>query len=341
MITDRNEAVRHNSCKKLAQLGKVIFTMAAQARDRHADCINLQDEYHTAILQLVERHQENAEEISKTLVQFRKSCVDNSCREWGLLYKQIKSTLTTLTQQTKAKLSVFMTDAQNFQKSIKDMQESALHGSAKVAASANDVFKDLKSKSWSTTADVRSFRATIQPILDRTESYRVQSEENMRLRKADYAKAISQKRSEITKFVRLALEQHRGPFLAIGTHLAELEGECQAYGKEYAKISAERNVFIQKQKVKRNQILSQTRDQWKDLREQIRSLKVRQKLGEQSHSVEAGDLIRALKVAKVNDRSAIDALDQEIHSQEIEGRKYADSHHIEMQKLEIRDEAAN
>ena len=72
IITDRNEAFKHNSCKKLAQLGKVIFTMSAQARDRHDELARIQDKYENLIMDLVEKHQEQAENIAKALVQFRK-----------------------------------------------------------------------------------------------------------------------------------------------------------------------------------------------------------------------------------------------------------------------------
>ena len=45
MITDRKEAFKHNSCKKLAQLAKVILTMSSQARDQNDELVDIANDY--------------------------------------------------------------------------------------------------------------------------------------------------------------------------------------------------------------------------------------------------------------------------------------------------------
>ena len=99
MITERGEAFKHNSCKKLAQLAKVIFQMSKANLERNEEITNIVIKYESSIAQIVDQHQKSAEEIARKLVAFRKSCIDRECQEYANQYKVIKTRLINLSKE--------------------------------------------------------------------------------------------------------------------------------------------------------------------------------------------------------------------------------------------------
>jgi hypothetical protein len=53
---------------------------------------------------IIDFHQESAEQIESGLIQFHKSRVDCSCREWGIFYNQLKTDLIALHSTQVAKI---------------------------------------------------------------------------------------------------------------------------------------------------------------------------------------------------------------------------------------------
>ena len=96
MITERKDAFKHNACKKLAQLAKVIFLMSKAKLERNEEINNIIIKYETGIGNLVRQHEKSIEEIAKNLVLFRKNCIDQECQKYALQYKVVKSKLTDL-----------------------------------------------------------------------------------------------------------------------------------------------------------------------------------------------------------------------------------------------------
>ena len=56
MLIDKNDAFRHNVCKKLAQLGKVIFTLTAAQRDREDEMHDVSLNFEEQIAKFFERY---------------------------------------------------------------------------------------------------------------------------------------------------------------------------------------------------------------------------------------------------------------------------------------------
>jgi hypothetical protein len=332
MITDKNDAFRHNACKKLAQLAKVIFTMSAQARDRHGDLCCVEDQYDNAMLDLLDRHQENAEAVAKTLVLFRKGCVDSSCREWGTLYKQLKADLVNLAARQRARFVGLTTEAQQVALSVKSMQQAALQEAMRAISAADELIKELKSRSKPATAIKRLIRAKVQVILEKIEAFRSEAERHFEELRAGHLREVGKNRGSIIAFLRAELEKRRDVFMAIRSDLVKLGDEIGLLRQQYLALMNERNAIMKRHAQTRTQLVTDSRDSSRASKRQITQIQEQHKVELKKQNASLAELKRALQLARANHKAELERLRQEAHQLKRQRRKAADSHRNELQR---------
>ena len=144
MTIDRNEAFKHNSCKKLAQLGKVIFTLTANELDKDEEKLQIQKEYEDSITGIFEKQYKQAELIHTNLVRFRKSCIDKACSEYGNYYKQLKNEYSEIiTNQTK-KLQDIISELKQAKDILKESNKNTSSLVKQINAAADNYFNEVK-----------------------------------------------------------------------------------------------------------------------------------------------------------------------------------------------------
>ena len=87
---DLNEIYIHNCCKKLVQLVKVITSMKNNNYDRNETISKLSESYNQLILKLFNDHKDMLENMTDSLYQFRKDFIDEQCKNYGPVYKDLK-----------------------------------------------------------------------------------------------------------------------------------------------------------------------------------------------------------------------------------------------------------
>ena len=340
IITDRNEAFKHNSCKKLAQLAKVIFSMSSQARDRRNEILRVQNKYENMIADLVESHHTRAEAIAKALVQFRKSCVDRSCREWGTLYKRLKMNLANLSSTQNAKISEIIDEAQQLANDIKSIQTEALRHATEVLECADGLQRDLKQKTRPTTTSRKTIREALRPIFDKMDELNDESERRVKALKSEHAKEIAANRAEIAKFLKEELIKRRGTFLEYRDKLTQLEDDVQALRDQYREIVDSRDAMTTENKQTRNSLVSETKSALRRIRLDCKSLKAKEKMNKKTHMSEMNDLKQQFHIQKKNHKAEIDAIRAQTHSQRRQRKSYAEAHEANMKKRSNEDQLA-
>jgi hypothetical protein len=332
IVTDQNEAFRHNSCKKLAQLGKVIHQMSSQACGRYNQLFAIHDQAEKAIVALIERHQEKAEAISKALVQFRKKCVDSSCREWGAIYKQIKIDLLSLYSAQSGRISEIVGNRQKLDRAVKSLQAPTLQTASVVLVAADDLFKDMKAKTRPATATRRLIRQHVDRIVDKFEQFQKEREASFRAQRAGHAKDVARSRREITATLKEELDKRRGPFGDMRARFVSLETDVKDLREQQRAAMKLRDEMMAKHKADRNALLADTREQWRSLRSRTGSEKDRQQLEQKSHTHELNDLKRALQLSRTNHETELSGVQRQIDGQIRQRQKYAETHENEMKR---------
>jgi hypothetical protein len=326
MLTDRKEAFRHNSCKKLAQLAKVIFTMATQIRDRQANYREMAEETDLAIQAIVASHRESLTAIGRSLAHFRKDCLDGACREWGAQYRDVKNGLTALASAQEAKFTQLACDAAQLSQSLKQMQLQTLTMAKRALIAADTFSQTIPSKlNAPVSVDVR-------PIMDKMEAFRKESEARMRALTAAHMKEIAKNRAAIAKLLKAELSRRRGPFLEIRSKLSTLEGNVKELRSKYSEVVKGRTGAFQKYKSDRAKLMTETKELHQLHRQKMGQIKDQQKLAMRNHAAEVADLKQQLLVEKRNHRAELDAISQEIEREKRHQKEHSDSHTGTMQK---------
>ena len=143
MITDKNEAFKHNSCKKLAQLAKVIFQMSSLAKDRQDELQSITVHYESPIAQMVRQHYSLAEGISKDLVSFRKTCIDQACQDYGNAYRNIKANYSNLCRSKLQQLSDIYDELKKMLQFINDTKIKAINDSDKLSKHSTKIQNEI------------------------------------------------------------------------------------------------------------------------------------------------------------------------------------------------------
>lgn len=271
MITDRNEAFKHNSCKKLAQLAKVIFTMGSQKRDRNAEMNSILNDYEQVIQQLVVLHNQKAQEISKNLIAFRKSCIDTSCKSFGVVYKKSKAEFNNMIKEQNTRFNQLIQDAQNLKKDIIEMNNSSKSAADATIKIAQEVEKDLQTKQKE--GNLSNTNSAIKDILDSIRIAKEESEKRQQDMRAQHAHEITTNRKAINIFLSSEILKRKEFFQDLKNRLGKLKSNINEMRNDRNKI-IESNLNNSKRiREIQKKMQDDTKNQCKSIASQIVTLK--------------------------------------------------------------------
>ena len=167
MITDKNEAFHHNSCKKLAQLSKVIYAMSAQKQDRIDSNYDLIDDFDEVIVDTINQHQYQLDLINNSLYKYRKKCIASSCKHFGSIYKQTKTDYANLISEQGDKYMNLINEIKIIEKGIREFQMKALQAAANFLDNSEVIEKELSLKMNMPSPNSKSIRKEVRPILEK------------------------------------------------------------------------------------------------------------------------------------------------------------------------------
>lgn len=180
MITDRNEAFKHNSCKKVAQLSKVIVSMRNISMDHAALLLSVQQKYENQISQIFIDHRQQLEDMNTRLFNFRKATIDNECRKFAQKYKATKTEYNELVTSRIETINNISREAKDLSEIIANLRKQNFQAADPVIHSA-DAFKaefmptkkKVKSKSKS------DLNSVINPVNQKMKQLQAEHEERL------------------------------------------------------------------------------------------------------------------------------------------------------------------
>ncbi|EAX87013.1 hypothetical protein TVAG_231800 [Trichomonas vaginalis G3] len=144
MYAERAEAFTHNSCKKVAQLVKVVTIMAEQARDSQMSLVRYTNHYEEAIHKLSDDYIDRLNEMGSQLSKYRKSVIDKMCRHFGNKYKDSKGDYTASVKNVAAQFSDIVANFKKLRKDCVKFETDVTISANEVTKSADDFFSDVK-----------------------------------------------------------------------------------------------------------------------------------------------------------------------------------------------------
>ncbi|OHT01238.1 hypothetical protein TRFO_31981 [Tritrichomonas foetus] len=332
MITDRNEAFMHNSCKKLAQLGKVIFTMSAQILDRKDEASDLMNEMEDLIQKAVNDYHENAESIAKDLVKFRKQCVDDACKEFGSLYKQLKVDYANLRATQGDRLQNLLTESKEIITNIKEFQNEALASASEVMKAADEFSIGVRSHIPRPSTARKVVKDSVQPIFDKMDQAQIEADQRVKQIRSEHMTKMAESKKEIAIFIKDELRGRKDRFIAIQNDINSLKSELHGIKHDFAASIRQGKEFYHAKHEYRDDLVKGTREACTDVARQMKNIRNSDQKALKQHNVTISDLKTQLQRNKNAHKSQIDALRRQAKEQKLKRHQFSDRTGFELQK---------
>lgn len=332
MITDRNEAFMHNSCKKIAQLGKVIFTMSNQVREREEEALNVQSECENIIQKIVDDHQEKAEFIAKSLVHFRKKCVDESCKEFGSMYKQLKIDLANQRSDYVKNLERLTSDAYKLIQQIKDFQNNSLMAAVSVTKTAESCVNDLKDLSSKPNASKREVKSNIQPILDQMIQAKKDAEDKLVKMKSEYTNKFSAKKNEYRQSIQNEFINRKDSFSNMKNQIESIKTDIDSIKCDFASVIRKEKDFYKQKHQNRDELMKETCEACNDIAKSIKETTSASQKENKQHQTNLNSLKNQSQRKKKEYQMQLDSINRSIKEQKRQRHQFTANTDYELQK---------
>ena len=310
VIIDRNEAFKHNSCKKLAQLGKVIFSLSSSEKDKIDEQNEIITENEEQVHEIFVRHNQQMDEIQKDLVRFRKSCIDKYCNEFGSYYKQLKSDYADLIQSQTQKLQNILDDLIKTKKDLIEMEKNASTQSKSISELAKKLTSDMKGKNK--TNSKKDLNAATAKINGKTETLLANFEQKLKTMKTQHNAETKKIKIEINKLFKDSIVKHKDELISLYKQVFGLKSWVGNVRKDYNTMMAKHQKEYQSSVEFKTKILNETKAKCKDIKKQKDNLAAQESKNTKNRQNEILSLNKVLKSAKVNHASNLEKIDAQI-----------------------------
>lgn len=322
MTIDRNEAFKHNSCKKLAQLGKVIFTLTANEIDKDEEKQQIRKEYENSITELFEKQYKQAESIHTNLVRFRKSCIDKSCSEYGNYYKQLKNEYSEIiTNQTK-KLQDIITELKHAKDLLKETNKNTASQLKQVNSTADNYFNEIKGgNDDSRLSQKKEAIEATSDITKKTENLLLEFEKNLKEMKSQFNNESKKIKKEISKLFKGAVMKRKDELVALYKKTITLKSEAGSIRNDYNNIIQNHQKQSKSLIETRNSILNAIMHGNRDLKKQKDNLALQESKNQKLRQQELNELTKNLKNARATQKQELDKIDSKINEKKYQIQK--------------------
>lgn len=234
MNIDKNEAFRHNSCKKLAQLTKVITSLNGSARDKLGEQAVIVVNYEDSISKLFERHKKQVAEIHTGLIRFRKSCVEKYCSEYGGIYRQLKGEYASCVKQSNQRFNQIAGEIDAVKTEIDGIRSEIESTSKDVDDSAGALFSEKASQEQRSGRGQKAEmdKATAEWSRKTAENL-AQFEKTVKEMATKHKKTKAELRGELAKLMKTAVRARIGKFKECRSKTTQLKTQVVALRKRF------------------------------------------------------------------------------------------------------------
>lgn len=333
MITDKNEAFKHNSCKKLAQLAKVIFQMSSLAKDRQDELQKITVQYESTIAQMVRQHYTLAEGISKDLVNFRKVCIDQACQDYGNAYKNIKANYSNLCRSKLQKLSDMYDELKKMLQYINDTKIKAINDSDFLSKHSTKIQNEIANYDRQCKVAVKKkITAAIIPINEKISKLNIENDKKFKQMKNEHAQQVKIMKGKINKIYQAEIAHMKPSFLKIRNQLEVLGKDANSLRNQYNDAYKSYYDSYEKSRYQKNVIISTTKNQYKEKTQRINDMIKSEKIKKAERAAEINELQQQLqKLIKMHQNELNDLINQ-INEQKHKRHQLMTARSAEMEK---------
>lgn len=234
MFVDKNDAFRHNSCKKLAQLAKVVTSMRNLELDRDAERVGIRNQYEEQIGQLRGKYLGKYQEIHSGLIQYRKDAIQEACNSYGQLYKQMKNEYLELVDQQTQSLTQIAEELKKCHDNVDSLKNQIQDSSSKVNKASHAFKQAVKSNQKSINALKTEAISQCQPYTSKTTAAQAEFDKKSKSLTAKHNKEVKEIKGQIQELLSQTIQNKRTELSKLYDSIDKMKEECNDYRRSFS-----------------------------------------------------------------------------------------------------------
>lgn len=332
MIIDRNEAFKHNACKKVAQLGKVIFTLTVASRDRAEERRQVMRMYNDQIDEIFLAHIKQAEEIHQGLIRYRKSCIDKACTDYGNLYKELKSDYAEVMSAQTNKIAGILEEIKQVKEKIAQYSGEVKTQTLLVNSSAEAMLKDAKQNGKPQTASNKEIKEATGQYDKKTKEIISDFEKRMKQLQNKHNNDVRSIKTEVSRLNKSVILTRLQTFKNFAGTAAQLHIDIDAIRKEYQNLLKAHQAFSKNSYETRTKIFQSTKKSLSEIKKQKQGIQRKEKDLAQQREMELSDINKTLQTIRANQKATLERIDRHIADKIKKTKKLNDNKSSETKK---------
>lgn len=203
MLCEINEAFIHNSCKKTAQLAKVVEMMETKSFYRSLEMNDLSNLHNSRINEVINQYFEASNNIYDDLVNFRKSIINDACTFYGQQYKTTKIIFSDLIRSAVDQYNAIRLENKAIKNEIAELNQKLTDMQKDYENNYKNFMDSVKKQSESCKRDIN------KSLIDNDKSYR--EKENALLSKYKQSlQQLSKERADTVNSIKIQIRKLLG-----------------------------------------------------------------------------------------------------------------------------------
>jgi chromosome segregation ATPase len=236
MSIDRVEAFRHNACKKVAQLCKVVVEMTDEQLDRQDDSRRVARGWERQIDAAFSKNTRDVSDINQSVIMFRQHLIDQHCQEFGPRYQALKEDLADFERKQKSRVTDLGKTITELRDQILSIENDVQKAATKVVNAADSVMKIRSANPSSIRSEAGG---AVKNVDNKIEQLLADHEIRIRNANNEHSKTKQKLKAEISRLFQGLISQKRGDISKFSSRLNTVKAQVMSYRKEYAKIVKE------------------------------------------------------------------------------------------------------
>ncbi|OHT01560.1 hypothetical protein TRFO_31535 [Tritrichomonas foetus] len=267
MFTNKEEAFEHNSCKKIAQLSKVIFSMQAIKQDRRDEKKALHKEFDKVVSDFLEEHQSCLKHIFHELCKFRKACISNSCSEFGKDYKMTKNDFIEFYNKTNAKFLDILNEFKKLHSEVSTIQSNSLQACSNFLEYSEMLEKDLKIRQHQPVSNQKVLDS-INPVNQKISNYENEMNGHLKDTQNDFKKLMNDMKAQSNKNIQQEINKVYPVLKNLLKKVLNLKAEIFGLRENRSHLLEAHSIVARNHLKARNRIIAETNQTLRNMEKQ-------------------------------------------------------------------------
>ena len=321
MEPDNNEAYIHNVCKKTAQLARVATDFNNSHIDQLQKIRELKKHYYKYFDSIIEQTRKNAQDVFGKLIQYRKMQIEDSCHEYGLQYKQIKSDFAHCLNDKSTQLNNISREAKQQNRNIKEMTRDSILLAKSVLSTADEVEKSLKAQARCISPNLTpEMRDRINDVKSKSEAEKKRSQAAISEMKQHYKDIAQDIKNQVRSIIFQEIRNRKGEFTELLNRTRTLKAETKEMKGRRKELIQEIKRQLIDAKEKRDSIVNSTKSEYKKIIDQTQRVSYDLKVENTQGSDKVNNAKQILRNARASQQKMINEINGLIEKQRNDSR---------------------